>query len=92
MVLAPPLHVGRLRASFLSSDRTGLKEPLIRGLWFTQARRREGYGVQGEPAVAEAGGMLHQPEVPCVLPGKLSLYHGTLAVAGCTGSREGRCG
>ena len=48
--------------------------------------------MQGEPAVAEAGGMLHQPEVPCVLLGKLSLYHGTLAVAGCTGSREGRCG
>ena len=30
--------------------------------------------------------------VPCVLPGKLSLDHRTLAVAGCTGSREGRCG
>ena len=26
---------------------------------------------------------------PCVLPGKLSLDHGTLAVAGCTGSRKG---
>ena len=29
---------------------------------------------------------------PCVLPGKLSPDHGTLAVAVCTGSREGRCG
>ncbi|XP_061048642.1 peptidyl-prolyl cis-trans isomerase D isoform X4 [Eubalaena glacialis] len=29
---------------------------------------------------------------PCVLPGKLSPDHGSLAVAGCTGSREGRCG
>ena len=29
---------------------------------------------------------------PCVLPGKLSLDNGTLVVAGCTGSREGRCG
>ncbi|KAJ8789222.1 hypothetical protein J1605_022157 [Eschrichtius robustus] len=33
---------------------------------------------------------LHQPEAPCVLLGKLSLDLGTLAVAGCTGSREGR--
>ena len=46
----------------------------------------------GEPAAAEAGMTLHQPEALCVLPGKLSLDHGTLAVAGCTGSREGRCG
>ena len=35
--LPPPLHVGRLRASVLHSDRTGLKEQLIRGLWLTQA-------------------------------------------------------
>ena len=48
--------------------------------------------MRGEPAVAEAGLTLHQPEALCVLPGKLSLDHGTLAVAGCTGSREGRCG
>ena len=74
------------------SDRTGLKEQLIRGLWLTQAREMEGYGVWGEPAAAEAGMTLHQPKAPCVLPGKLSLDHGTLAVAGCTGSREGRCG
>ena len=46
----PPLLIGHLRASVLRSDRTGLKEQLIRGLWLT------------------------------------------LAVAGCTGSWEGRCG
>ena len=63
MDLAPPLHVGRLRASVLCSDRMGLKEPVIRGLCLTQARGREGYRMQGEPAVAEAGVMLHQPEV-----------------------------
>ena len=35
--VAPPLRVGRLRASVLRSDRTGLKEQLLRGLWLTQA-------------------------------------------------------
>ena len=62
--LDPPLRVGRLRASVLRSDRTGLKKQLIRGLWLTQAggggegrvRRR------GEPAAAEAGVTLRQPE------------------------------
>ena len=48
--------------------------------------------MQGEPAVAEACVTLHQPDIPCVLLGKLSLDHGTLAVAGCTGSWEERCG
>ena len=42
--LDPPLHVGRLRASVLRSDRTGLKEELIQGPWLTQAGGREGYG------------------------------------------------
>ena len=42
--LAPRLHVGHLRASVLRSDRMGLKEQVIRGLWLTQARGREGYG------------------------------------------------
>ena len=62
MDLALPLHVGRLRSSVLHSDRTGLKEQLLWGLWLTQAREREGYAVRGEPAVAEAGVTLHQPE------------------------------
>ena len=57
--LDPPLHVGLLRASVLRSDRTGLKEQLIRGLWLTQARGREGYGMRCEPAVAEASVTLH---------------------------------
>ena len=42
--LAPPLRVGRLRVSVPHSDRTGLKELLLRGLWLTQAGGREGYG------------------------------------------------
>ena len=91
MYLDPPLCVGRLRAPVLCSERTGLKEQLIWGLWLTEAVGREGYGVWGKPAAAEAGMTLHQPEAPCVLPGKFSLDHGTLAVEGCTGSREGRC-
>ena len=41
--LALPLCVGCLRVSVLRSDRTGLKEQLIRGLWLTQAGGREGY-------------------------------------------------
>ena len=62
MDLAPPLRVGRLRASVLCSDRTGLKEPLIWWLWLTQAGGREGHRVREEPEAAEAGVTLHQPE------------------------------
>ena len=40
-----------------------MKEQLIRELWLTQAWGREGYGMRGEPAVAEAGVTLQQPEV-----------------------------
>ena len=47
MDLAPLLHVGRLRASILRSDRRGLKEQLIRELWLTQAAGRERYGGGG---------------------------------------------
>ena len=50
--LASPLGLGRLRVCVLCSDRTGLKEQLIRWLWLTQAGGREGFGVLGEPAVA----------------------------------------
>ena len=56
------MRVGRLWASVLHSDRMGLKEQLIRGLWITQVVGKEGYGVWGEPAAAEAGMTLHQPE------------------------------
>ena len=48
--------------------------------------------MRDEPAVTEAGVTLQQSEALCLLPGKLSLDHGTLAVAGCTGSQEGQCG
>ena len=66
MDLAPPLRVGCLRVSVLRSDRTGLKEQLLRRLWLTQAwegavRRR-----RGEPAAAEAGVTLQQPEAHSV--------------------------
>ena len=61
--LAPPLHVGHPLASVLHPDRMGFKEWLIRGLWLTQAREREGYGKQCKPVVSEAGMMLQQPEV-----------------------------
>ena len=40
----------------------GLKERLIRGLWLTQAWWREGYGMRGEPVVAEACVTLQLPE------------------------------
>ena len=48
--------------SVLHSDRTGLKEQLIQGLWLTQAVVRDGYGMRGQPAAAEATMTLHQPE------------------------------
>ena len=64
--LDPPLCVGHLRASVLCSDRTGLKEQLIRGFCLTQAWGREGYGVQGETAAPEATMTLHQHEMRCV--------------------------
>ena len=60
--LAPPLRVGRLRASVLRSDRTGLKEQLIRGLWLTQAGGEGGVWMRGEPAAAEASVTLQEPE------------------------------
>ena len=52
--LDPPLRVGRLRASVLHSDRTGLKEQLLGG----SGSLRRGEGVvqrrRDEPAAAEA--------------------------------------
>ena len=65
----------------------------MRGLCLTQARGREGYGMWGEPTAAEVVVTFQQPEAHHVFSlGKLSLDHRTLALAGCTGSREGRCG
>ena len=48
--------------------------------------------MRGQPVAAEASVTLHQAEVLCGLRWKLFLDHRTLAVAGCTGSWEGRCG
>ena len=45
--------------------------------------------MRGEPAAAEASMTVQQPEAHCVLPGKLVLDHGTLAMVCCTGSRGG---
>ena len=61
--LAAPLHVGHLRASVLRSDRTGLKEQLIRGLCLTEAGGREGLWMGSQPAAAEAGVTLYKPQV-----------------------------
>ena len=90
MDLDPPLRVGRLRASVPRPDRTGLKEPLLQGLWLTQAAGREGYGGGGASLrrqwrcdVAAARG------APCVLPGKLSPDHGSLAMAAAQAPRRG---
>ena len=62
--LAPPLHVhvGQPLESVLHPDRKRLKEQLFWGLWLTQVREREGYGMQGEPEVAEASMALQEPE------------------------------
>ena len=91
--LDPPLCVGRLRASVPRPDRMGLKEQLLGGsgsLRTVGGRGTEEAGracsSRGRCDVAAAWG------APCVLPGKLSLDHRTLAVVGCTGSQEGRCG
>ena len=45
--------------------------------------------MRGEPAAAEASMTLQQPEALCVLPGKLPLDLGTLAVVGRTGPQRG---
>ena len=88
----PPLRVGRLRASIPRPDRTGLKEQLLGGLWLTQAGGGRGTEEAGRACGVRGVVTLHQPEARRVLPGKLFPDHGTLAVARCTGSREGRCG
>ena len=63
--MTPPLHVGHPVASVLRPDRRGLKGRLNRGLWLTEAGGREGYRRRGEPVVAEASVMLHQPDARC---------------------------
>ena len=65
--LASPLRVGHLRASVLRSDWMGLKEQLIQVLWLTQARGREGYEMQVEPAAAEACHVFSQGSCPWIM-------------------------
>ena len=60
--LAPPLPAGHWKASVLCSDRTGLKQWLIRGLWLTEAWGREEYRMWDDPVAAEADVTLQQPE------------------------------
>ena len=60
--LAPPLHVGPPLVSGLCPDRRGFKVWLIREPWVTQSMGREGYGMWGEPAAAEAKVTSQQPE------------------------------
>ena len=62
MDLVLPLHVGHPLASIVHPDRLWLKQWLIRGLLLTQSVVWEGYGMWGEPVVAEASVMLQQPE------------------------------
>ena len=92
--LAPPLRVGRPQESVSCPDRRGLKQLLISAVSLTQAGEWEGYGNhnwdmgwawggRGQHDVATACGE------PCVLHAKLSIDHGPLAVAGCTGSQGG---
>ena len=75
-----------------------LRQDGVKGAAASGALAHSGWGeggvqMQGEPAVAEASVTLQQPEERCAFSwGKLSLDHGTLAVAGCTGSWEGWCG
>ena len=90
LVLALPLRVGHPQASFIHPDRRGLKQQLIRALLLTQAGGREVYGShnwnagwawgsRGRGDVATSWG------APCLLPGKLYLNYGTVAVVCCTG-------
>ena len=90
--LDPSLCVGRLRAS-VPPRQNGVKGAAASGALAHSGGGREGYGGgvaslrhQRRHDVAAARG------TPCVLLGKLSPDPGTLAVAGCTDSREGRCG
>ena len=60
--LALPLHVGHPLASVLHPARRGLKEWLIRGLWFTQSGRDGWVWNAGQACGVETSVMLQQPE------------------------------
>ena len=82
----------RLSEGICSLRPDGVKGAAVSGALVHSGRGEGRVQMWCEPVPAEAGMTLQQPEAPCILPGKLSLDHGTLAVAGCTGSQEGRCG
>ena len=91
--LASPLHVGCPLASVLHPDRRGLKERLIRGLGLTQVGGREGYGIRGKPAAAEASMTLQKPEACRVFSrGTCPWIMGPWQWRAATGTQEGRCG
>ena len=64
----------------------GVKGAAASGALAHSGQGEGGVRMPGEPVAAEASVKLQQPETPCVLPGKLSLDHRSLAVAGCTSS------
>ena len=91
--LDPPLHVGCLRASVLRSDKDGFKGAADSGVLPHSGLGEGGLWSAGRDCSTRG----HHDIAPawdalCVLPGKLSLDYGSLAVVGCTGSWEGRCG
>ena len=89
--LGPAFRVGRPQASVPRQD--GVNGAAASGALAHSGQGEGGVRMRGEPAAAEAGMTLQQPEARRAFPpGKLSPDHRTLAVAGCTGSREGRCG
>ena len=90
--LDPPLRVGRLRASVLCSDRTGLKEQLIRGLWLTQAGGREGYGCGASLRRQRPAWHCNSLRHPVCSPGDVVPGSRDPGRGGSTGSCEGRCG
>ena len=66
----------------------GVKGAADYGALTHSGRGEGGVRIWDEPEAAEASVTLHQPEACRVF----SLDHRTLAVVGCTGSQEGRCG
>ena len=70
-----------------------LRQDGVKGAADSGALAHLGRGEGGVRNAGQACGSRDQSDIatawgaPCVLPGKLSLDHGTLAVAGCTGSQ-----
>ena len=63
--LALPLCIGLLRVSVLRSERTGLKEQLLRGLWLTQAGGGSSTEEAGRACGVRGVVTLQQPEARC---------------------------